>query len=287
MGPLFLIDENPTVETLGSGYTGTQAGPRLPQVGPVCLSKFTARRAARGRHTVAKYAADFPFRINKVTISGTCFGGLEQWSTGFYLGAEDADAADPGVGTAAAIAPLWQTYFTGVKSKTSTKYATTQIKVSQLETDGDVDLDMINIYDYPAAIFGTNPGGSLPPQISLAATLTSQYQRGLASKGRMYLPGVNTGVGDTTAKIGDAERNDIKDGLKTFFDAVNASGSIDGYVILASKGHKVMEAPPSELWHYLEGRLARVTNVKVGNVYDTQRRRRNELVETYSVGVLA
>lgn len=236
---------------------------------------------------MAKYPADYPFRVNKVTIAGDCFGGLEEWTTGFYLGDVAADAADPGNNTASAIAPYWTTYFTGSSSKTSTRYRTTQIKVSQLELDGDVDLNMINIYDYPAPVVGTNPGAGLPPQISLAATLTSDNQRGLASKGRMYLPGVNVGVQDATAKIGDIERGNIKDGLKTFFDAVNADATIAGYVILASKGHKVKEAPPSTLFHYLEGVNARVTGLRVGNVYDTQRRRRNGLVEQYSTAVLA
>lgn len=236
---------------------------------------------------MAKYPADYPYRVNKVTISGTCFGGSEEWSTGFYLGDVAANAADPGSGTAAAIAPLWTTFFQHALSRIAVTYKTNQIKVSQLETDGDVDLNMINIYDYSPAIAGVQSGAVFPAQITIAATLTSDLQRGLASKGRMYLPGVQAVVSDTTGQISTSDTANLVTRLKTFFDAVNASSSIDGYVILASKGHKIYEAPPGTGWHYGLGKNARVTGLRVGTVFDTQRRRRNGLAETYSTGVLA
>lgn len=228
---------------------------------------------------MAKYPADYAWRVNKVTISGDCFGGIEEWTTGFYLGATDGNAADPGTGTASAVAGHWNTYFTGTNSKTSTAYRTTQVKVSQLELDGDVDLGMIDIYDYATPAVGTNGGAPLPPQITLAATLTSDNQRGLASKGRMYLPGVNLPIFTNDPRISTTEHGHIANGLKTFFDAINADAAIDGYAILASKGHKVKEAPPSTLFHYLEGINARVTGLRVGNVYYKKRRRLVDVTE--------
>jgi hypothetical protein len=225
--------------------------------------------------------------VNKVTISGTCFNNQEQWSTGFYIGDTGADAADPGSVTASALAPLWTTFFQHANAHISTSYKTTSIKVSQLELDGDVDLQMIDIYDYPAAIAGSSGGAPLPPQISLAATLTSDNQRGLASKGRMYLPGINLPMGALDPHVAIFEQTNIADQLKVFIDAVNASATINGYVILASKGTKIVNPADPNQWAYALGKNARVTGLRVGNVYDTQRRRRNGIAETYVSKVMA
>lgn len=211
---------------------------------------------------------------------------MEEWSTGFYMGLTDGDATDPGTDAAAALAVHWTTFFTGATTGVATAYKTDQIKVSQLETDGDVDLDMIDIYDYSPHITGVSGGAPLPPQITLAATMTSDNQRGLAAKGRMYLPGINYPVVTANPRIGNTERDAIRTALKTFFDAVNANVDIPNYVILASKGRKLNGPTPGE-YSYIGGKLAAVTGIRVGNVYDTQRRRRGDVPEEYATGVLA
>jgi hypothetical protein len=236
---------------------------------------------------MAKHPAEYAHRVNKVTISGTCFAGQEEWSTGFYLGDTGADAADPGTGTASAIAAAWTTFFTSANAHIATTFLTTHVKVSQLETSGDTDLDMIDIYDYPTAIAGVSGGAPLPPQITLAATLTSDLQRGLASKGRMYLPGINLPIFNGDPHISTTEQGQIATALKTFLDTVNASGSIDGYAVLASKGRKTTIIQDPDNWFYTGGVTARVTGCRVGNVYDTQRRRRGDIVEAYTTRVLA
>jgi hypothetical protein len=236
---------------------------------------------------MAEHPADYPFKVNKVTIMGDCWDGAEEWTTGFYLGSPSGDAADPGSATAAAIAPLWTTFFTATGTKISNVYRTLQIKVSQLDTDGDVDLDKIDIYDYPTAIAGASSSSPMPPQIALAATLTSDIQRGLASKGRMFLPGVNAGISTTDPKITATDQGNIATNLKTFFDAVNASGSIANDVVLASKGHKLTVVQDPDNYSYVNGVIAEVTGLRVGDAYDTQRRRRNAIGEVYALRVLA
>jgi hypothetical protein len=236
---------------------------------------------------MAKHPAAYPHRVNKVTISGHCFNGAEEWSTGFYVGSESGDAVDPGSVAAAAIAGLWTTFFTSANAHIAGTYVTNSIKVSQLETDGDVDLDMIDIYDYPAAIAGVSGGAPLPPQITLAATLSSDIQRGLASKGRMYLPGINLPVVPTDPRIAVVEQGQIATQLKTFFDGVNASSDVPGSVILASKGRKFINTQAPDDYNYVAGVIKNVTGLRLGNVYDTQRRRRNGIAESYINKVLA
>lgn len=236
---------------------------------------------------MAKHPASYPHRVNKVTISGHCFNGAEEWSTGFYVGSEAGDAADPGSVAASAIAGYWTTFFTSANAHIAGTYVTNSVKVSQLETDGDVDLDMIDIYDYPAAIAGVSGGAPLPPQITLAATLTSDAQRGLASKGRMYLPGINLPVVPTDPRIAVVEQGQIATALKTFFDNVNASSDVPGQIILASKGRKFGDPGTPDDFSYVGGVIKYVTGCRLGNVYDTQRRRRNGIAESYINKVLA
>lgn len=236
---------------------------------------------------MAAHPASYAFQVAKVTISGTCFNGQEEWSTGFYLGHDDSDALDPGTTSASAIAARWTTFFTHANAFIAGTYKTTSVKVSLLELDGDVDLSSIDIYDYPAPISGVSGGAPMPPQISLAATLTSDNQRGLASKGRMYLPGVNLPVVPTDPRIAAFEQGALATKLQEFINGVNDEFNLPGRVILASKGHKVAGSPDPDDYSYTGGINRYVTGLRLGNVYDTQRRRRGDLVESYVNKVIA
>lgn len=235
---------------------------------------------------MAVHPADYPHKINKVTISGDCFSASEIWSTGFYLGNETGDAPDPGTTAASDIAAKWQTFFTHTDAHISSGYRTLQVKVSQLDTDGDVDLNKIDFYDYPTPITGGGGASTLPPQIALACTLTSEKQRGLASKGRMYLPGVNSAVSSSSAQLSTITLNPLLDKLKIFFDALKNDADVPGALILASKGHKI-PGPGAGEYFYGAGEIKNVTGFRIGSVYDTQRRRRNAVPEVYTTRVLA
>lgn len=231
--------------------------------------------------------AAYAHKIARVTISGTMFSAAEQWSTGFFMGSPTTDVTGVNAPAAQSIATAWTTFFNAAGSKISNSYNTTQVKVAMLNEDGTTNLDEIDYYTYPAPIIGGNTAAPLPPQITLAATLTSDNQRGLAAKGRMYLPGVNAALFAAEGKIGIADTGTISTNLKTFFDAVNLGAGVPGKVILASKGRKSQDTGTDGQPIYIGGVSAWVTGLRVGNVYDTQRRRRNGLVETYSTKVLA
>jgi hypothetical protein len=226
----------------------------------------------------------YAHRVNRVTISGDCFSGGEQWSTGFYYGLVDGDAGDP-AGTAEDIAGHWTTFFTSVTVDVSEFYRTLEVKVAQFEESGNTDTEMIDYYTYPAPIVGG--GGQLahPPQCALVATMTSDVQRGLGAKGRMFLPGVRQAI-QSNGKISSTDANNVATAFKTFLDAVNADADIPGSVILASHGHRTVLAPGGDIV-YLQPVNTLVTGCRVGDVYDTQRKRRNELPEVYTTKVLA
>ena len=224
--------------------------------------------------------------VNRVTISGTCFGGAEEWSTGFWMGSEGADAGDPN-GSAEAIAGHWRTLFELAANSFSSGYLTTQVKTAQHKAeDMKTDLSMVDFYDVSPLLDGGGTATVFPAQISLAMTLTSEIQRGTGSKGRMYLPGINAGLANATGKLLSTYCDTLRTNLLTFFDAVNADANVPDSVILVSKGTKTTIFPGPEII-YINPHNKLVTGLRVGDVYDTQRRRRNGLTEAYSTGVLA
>lgn len=229
----------------------------------------------------------YAFRVNRVTISGTCFSGNEQWSTGFYLGSPNGDAADP-EGHAAIIEPFWTALWNpGSATAFSNKYATTQIKVAQVKTDGKTDPDMIDYYTYPVALNGGSAAAPLPPQCATVCTLTSDIQRGLAAKGRMYMPGITFLPEGTTGKHSAGSVTALMNVMETFLNAVHQPGGNLQNLILASHGRRLRDLVSGEVTGYVGAKNAVVTGFRIGDVIDTQRRRRDDLTEVYQSRVLA
>lgn len=228
----------------------------------------------------------YAFAVNRVTISGTCFGGAEEWSTGFWMGSETADAGDPN-GAAENIAGYWRTFFELAANSISSGYLTTQVKVAQhIAASEATDLSMVDFYDVSPVMDGGGTSVSMPAQTSLVLTLTSEIQRGTGSKGRMYLPGINSAVTGATGKLLSSYVLALSAQLKTFVDGVNADPDIPDRVILASRGNRTVLLPGGDII-YINPHNKNVTGLRVGDVYDTQRRRRNGLTEAYSTQVLA
>ena len=118
----------------------------------------------------------------------------------------------------------------------------------------------------------------MPPQVSLVATLIGGSGKGVAGKGRMYLPGVCQSI-DANGRVLTQITQNIATQVAAMFDALNASVDAPGVVVNASMG--------SKRGLYIDGRNVPVNGIRVGNVYDTQRRRRNGLQETYTNAVVA
>ena len=211
---------------------------------------------------------------------GTMMSGNEEWSTGFFMGNTSGGdvGQSPTTADAQAIAAAWQSFFTLSANQVSSNFKTIGVKISLVATDGTADPGETAFYYYPTAISGGNGGAWFPPQIALVATLTTARVRGYGSKGRMFLPGINHAI-DATGHMSPTEQTNIKNGIVTFLNAVNADITQDYEVVVNSAlsagipGHPALMEP--------------VTGVRVGNVYDTQRRRRNQLVESYVAGALA
>lgn len=221
----------------------------------------------------------YAHKVQRVTISGTMFSGTEQWSTGFWMGKESADAGVFTEVTAQNILAAWETFFENSLHAISTQYATTQVKTALLLDTGQTDTTQVH-YAYPgSAINGAVASNTHPPQNAVVVTLLSDRPRGLASKGRMYLPGFSGSI-DATAKMTSATRDNIATGMKTFFDSFVGDVDFNGNeLILVAKGTGALPA--------LTAQNDYVESLRVGDVVDTQRRRRNSLNEVFTTRVLA
>lgn len=218
-----------------------------------------------------------PHEVVRVTMSGDMLGGQEIWSTGFYLGF-DASNASPIIEEGMAnIGAAWETFFKAAGSLISSNYKWKQLKCARVGLDGRTIPDSAQYWNPATAISGGYGGTILPPQISLVATITSATQRGLATKGRMFLPGIGAPI-DATGHISTTEVGTLSTNLKTFFDAIHNDADTPGNLVLASVGRGPL---------HTDGMIRPATGIKIGNVYDTQRRRRNALTEAYTVKVLA
>jgi hypothetical protein len=222
-------------------------------------------------------------RTTRVTLIGTYAGGAEEWSTGFWMGKENADADLPTQQLADDIRSAWYTFFTAPASQISNRWETTLVKVSSLGMDGKSD-SQDTIY---SAFAGNCKGVAttfFPPQIALAATMTSAVARGVGAKGRMFIPGVSMAV-EYNGTILTGAINGLRDKFVDFLNACNTSTATADTVVLASHGSINKDGTPK-----VGGKAPitkAVTGVRVGNVYDTQRRRRNGISESYVTGTLA
>jgi hypothetical protein len=225
---------------------------------------------------MAKYAD----ATHKVTILGDMFAGVEEWTTSFYLGdsAGWGAGSTPTVAEAQAIAGHWKTFWQTAANQFSSSYRYLGVKVSHVGEDGKSPAELTQFYMEPAPVAGPYAASIPAPQLSLVATLATLKARGKGSKGRMYLPGIGSSV-TATGKIDSLKAAGVANTFKVFLDSVNADAAVPGFVMLNSA--ETAGVP------YKAPELNRVASVRVGDVFDTQRRRRNALQETYSTAVLA
>jgi hypothetical protein len=216
-------------------------------------------------------------RFTRVTISGTAFNGAEEWSTGFNIGETDADATMPDQALADFIRDKWREFFIKPTTSIAAVYESTLVKVSSVGTDGKSNAADTVYANFPVVTKGVN-GERLPAQIALAATLLGVPARGVASKGRMYLPGVFAGTG-LDGKISAPLPLDIATNLRKFLFDIAAYEGTPNVPMLASPGSLNKDGTPK-----IGGsapKNSQIIAVKVGNVFDTQRRRRNGFSEAY------
>jgi hypothetical protein len=126
-----------------------------------------------------------------------------------------------------------------------------------------------HVYYYPSARTGpVASGGLVPWYMSPAYTFTTALSRGPGSHGRAFLP---VGVGSAHSPIMDSTTQSAlithaKAMLNAIRRAPSGAGAGDGVIPVVASSRGVTQP---------------ITGVRIGNVIDVQRRRRNAWAETY------
>lgn len=206
---------------------------------------------------------------NKIVISGTIAGGLENWSCsqdyvldggGSVTGQSDLQAwAD----LAAAALSAGEASYPQITGMMGAFVDATEVAVYGYEANG------------PAVAVGVSAcgwsgSGTVDVPFSTCVCVSKRTSRaGRSGRGRMYWPALGASIGSNGEFVLPAEIAD------QFAELVVDLGNVDG----VSTAIAVVTSQVLNL-------VTPVTEIRVGDVPDSQRRRRDRLVETYQSAVI-
>lgn len=214
--------------------------------------------------------ANYPFH-NLLTIFGDLWDGddqVDEWAINLRLCGPFATAAKPADNPelADAITGWWNG--TAMKSITASGTRILGFKHNAIGTDGTFETpEAPNTHTFPTPLDGNAANTRhMPPQVSLVASLTTP-KVGKSYRGRIYLP-CPAGTISNRFYVNSSTPGTIATTTAQFLSALNA-------ITEASNGTRVCIVSS-------KGFYTPVTGVRVGSVYDTQRRRSNALFEQYT-----
>lgn len=210
---------------------------------------------------------------NRVVVSGSLAGGIEQWSAGLTYGGQIAGGLvdTPGELTvwADAIMDYFRTGSPGVVLRTFMSEA--------------VSIDSVSTYLYPPsgpatfagqstgeAVQGTTNTSYLPPQCAVTTTLLTGIS-GRSYRGRSYWPLLALTIGPELT-LNASQTADIAQYFAAFFDYITEVAPAE-------------DAPTLGVYSPTLNQVTTVTSIAVGSVIDTQRRRREGFNEVYANSV--
>lgn len=211
----------------------------------------------------------FPGISKYLSLSGALRGG-ETWSMGFRMTGMGFDG--PQAGEEAALAELVtriQTWW-GTQNVMGAGVWLGTIKYNNINMSGKYTFPYTVRHDFPTQLSSASTC-THPNQVAMVATLETGQTRGLAHRGRIYLPLPPMPVG-TDGKISEANATGAAATVKGLLDTINAAPG-SGRVLIGSKVGV--------------GAFRNVTGVSVGRVLDTMRSRRTSLTEGRMTAALA
>lgn len=202
---------------------------------------------------------------SRLTILGDFNSGAEQWATGFhmgeFIGVTDAEGQD----VANAIDALFQSevWSGAYHGLIPDRVRYLGVKVADIRSNN------VTERQWTAGPGSPLPGGTdaapLPPQIAPVLSLRTEYP-GSRNRGRMYTPNPTHAAIGSDGRLTATFTGAAVVAWSDFMKGVNSS-AVDVTVCIYS--------PTQSL-------LREVRSVRMGTVADTQRRRRDELTETFT-----
>lgn len=165
-----------------------------------------------------------------------------------------------------------QTWWNAVKGAYNTGTRLTGFKYNRIGVDGlYANQTTTNQVDLTGATWaGTSTAKTLPGQVAITATLLTDAARGLASKGRFYLPAPTVDSVDVGGRIVASTLGVLQGATGTLLTNLNNWPGLD-----------VNGAPGRIQVHSATraGAFRDVTSLSIGNRFDVQRRRANKVLE--------
>jgi hypothetical protein len=144
------------------------------------------------------------------------------------------------------------------------------VRIAAVGVDG-LEIGDAKIYEDPAPAPGGDP--LIVPQCSVVGSLRSGLSTGAANFGRMYFPHTQLGPQTGSPRASGAQATAAVGSFETFISTVESN--VNGQLTLGTLEAFIMTQKTGFA-------SKRVAQVAVGRVNDTQRRRRNQLVEEYA-----
>lgn len=207
----------------------------------------------------------------KLSWGGSVANGADVFVNSLHIGNEVLDMPplpedlNDGTGIFASYIALLSDWFLRVDTQISSGSKLEWVKLANIGKDGLYIEDAL-VRDLPVPVPGQLQA-QIAPQLSVALSMGSVIRRGPGKDGRIYPPQSGT----PNAAGEDASPSNRAESFRTLLDGINdveVAANVSASVILVSplKG----------------GVSAYVRKVRVGNVIDTQRRRRNKIQEVYT-----
>lgn len=161
---------------------------------------------------------------------------------------------------------LW-TFLDSIKAYVSSGFRWTHMKVAPIGISGDYESSAAT-YSLSSPLAGSATT-MLPPQIALAVSLRAPIigQRG---RGRVYLPAITHSQVASDGKVASTFATTVMNNFKTLIDNIQgewATGDVQPIVSVFSPG---------------AADVIRPSEIRVGDRFDTQQRRRRQVPEAYS-----
>jgi len=153
----------------------------------------------------------------------------------------------------------------------------TYMKMNVVDMDGHYVEQTTHEYVFSPVVNGGSSAYLHPNQCTLVVSTLTQYERGYAHRGRFYLPSCAKQVDATTGGITTGEAGLVATAAALFLSELHDQ---PGPEPLLSDMHVCVMSNRGT------GATNRITAVEVGTVIDTQRRRRNAMLEVYSRAAL-
>jgi hypothetical protein len=211
----------------------------------------------------------YPGMFHRLVIAGSLYNDI--WNTSLSIvppsgsGSGMPAVTDARLAAVAADVSNWWTGGGAFGLIPISSASVKSIKLNRIGPDGLYQDNETKEHIYPVPLVGGGSPGA-PPQLAVVATLRTDVERGLASKGRMYLPpcaGFTSMQADGRAQAGDALR--VAGRVINLVQFLNTTYGADGKVGVASSTRG--------------GAFRIVQRVTVGRVVDTMRSRRSTQIE--------